>query len=774
MGEQGREVTGRRRPSRAILLTVGLALVFATGVGGRPAGAAWDRAYDVVLFNLPYFAAAGACFAAAVRVRIERIPWSGLGVALILSAVGNALRTLAAGLNGNGPSTPLADAVSMAGYLMLYVFVVGIIRTRVPRFHPSMWLDGIIGALGSLSVGVALVLGPYLFLGPGEKAAQLGDLVGPTTDVLLLAVLVAIGSILGARVDRTLLMLALGLFCVCASDIAWFALLYRGSYVDGGPLELGWLVGVVLGATAATGARDRPAPVESGGGSRMGWRLLAVPLTCTMGSLFVLYAGWDHRLPGVSAWLAIACVLAGIVRVGLTFREVRGFNQAKQEARTDELTGLANRRALLEGAQRVVAAATTARPAALLLLDLDGFKEVNDSLGHSAGDELLRQVGPRLRGALRSEDVLARLGGDEFAVLLPATSVQEARALAERLRELLLQPYTVAGVRLHVGVSIGVATTPAPASSVEEVLHCADVAMYTAKKAREGVHVYVPDPIMGTAGGDRLRTMEELRTALANHELVVHLQPQSDLRNGSIVGAEALVRWQHPTRGLLSPAELLPIADQAGLLRPLTDRVLELALAAAGRWWRDHEVPVSVNLAAANVTDLDMPEKVAAALLRHGLPARALTLELVEDTLMADPNRGRTVLSDLRRLGVRTSIDDYGTGYSSLAYLRHLPADELKLDRSLTADVDRDPRAAAIVQHTVSLAHDLGLTLVAEGVETVATSAVLAWLGCDVAQGYAIAPPMPVEDFLGWLAASKSALLDETLLPLLSRRFTPT
>jgi EAL domain-containing protein (putative c-di-GMP-specific phosphodiesterase class I) len=293
--------------------------------------------------------------------------------------------------------------------------------------------------------------------------------------------------------------------------------------------------------------------------------------------------------------------------------------------------------------------------------------------------------------------------------------------------------------------------------------------MYAAKSAREGVHVYVPDPVMGVAGSDRLRTMEELRTALEGNELVVFLQPQMDLRTGSIVGAEALVRWQHPVRGLLSPADLLPAAEQAGLLRPLTDRVLELALEAAGRWWTERHVPVSVNLSAANVTDLDLPFKVGAALHRHGVPPQALTLELVEDTLMADPERGRTVLADLRRLGVRTSIDDYGTGYSSLAYLRHLPADELKLDRSLTADVDSDPRAEAIVQHTVALAHSLGLSLVAEGVETAATSATLARLGCDVAQGYAIARPMPVEDFLLWLAASDCGLVHEALIPELSR-----
>ncbi|WP_409329094.1 putative bifunctional diguanylate cyclase/phosphodiesterase [Trujillonella humicola] len=754
---------------RLLYLTIGLTALFAVGVVWRPAGAAWDRTFDVVLYNLPYLAAAAACVAAARRVPSERWAWWGLATALALGGIGNALRVLSSGLEGNGPVSTPAVAVSFAAYISMYVPIFVLIRTRVHRFHPSMWLDGLIGGLGSLAAGVAFVLGPYLYPAPGEPTVAAADLFPPATTVLLIGVLVAVGSILGVRLDRTLALLAVGLFFICASDIVLFALKMHDAYVDGGPLELGWLVCVVLAAAAAAGATERPVPVPGPRSSRLGWRLLALPLACIVASLVVLGTGWTHPMPPVSAWLAIGCVLAGLARIGVTFHEVRGFNQVQREARTDELTGLANRRALLQRAQQVVATATVERPAAFLLLDLDGFKEVNDSLGHSAGDELLRLIGPRLRGALRRDDVLARLGGDEFGIVLPDTGVQTAQVLAERLRALLLEPFTVTGVRLHVGVSIGVSTTPAPATTVQELLHCADVAMYSAKSAREGVHVYVPDPVTGTAGSDRLRTMEELRTALeVDDQLVVFLQPQLDLRDGSVVGAEALVRWNHPARGLLSPAHLLPAAEQAGLLRPLTDRVLELALAATARWWADRRVPVSVNLSAANVTDLDLPEKVAAALARHGLPTAALTLELVEDNLMADPERGRTVLGDLRRLGVRTSIDDYGTGYSSLAYLRHLPADELKLDRSLTADVDRDPRAAAIVEHTVALVHALGLSLVAEGVETLATSATLARLGCDVAQGYAIARPMPVDDFLVWLAASDTGLPSATLVPELS------
>ena len=753
--------TGRERAPWSGLfvgLTVLGVALFATGVGPRPAGAGWDRLYDVVLYNSAYLPAAAAAWAASVRVRTERLAWRSLGIALVLYAVGNVLRTLAAGTAGNGPYPPAIDLLALVSYLLLYVAMVGLIRARVPRFHPSMWLDGIIGALGTTALGVAFLIGPYVHPTDGDKPVALINLAMPLMDVLLLALLVAVGSILGLGMDRSLARVILALLLVLAGDVVLFARMVEGTYVDGSPTELLWLVGICFAALAAHGARPRPA--RDAERSRVGLRLLALPLICNLASLFVLAAGWGDALPAAAAWLAIGCVVAAIARIAVTFREVRAFNEVKQQALTDELTGLANRRALLDTAARVLTTASSRRPAALLLLDLDGFKEVNDSLGHTAGDHLLRQIGPRLQAALRPGELLARLGGDEFAVLLPEAGLDQAQERAERLRKLVMQPFPVEDIRLHVGVSIGVATAPVPAATVQEMLRCADVAMYAAKSAGEGVHVYVPDPHGGS--GDRLRTMEELRTALSSDQLIVHLQPQIALSDERVVGAEALVRWNHPVRGLLSPAELLPAAEQAGLLRPLTDTVLELALTATARWWRRARVPVSVNLSAANVNDLDLPSKVAAALRRHGLPPEALTLELVEDTLMADPERGRQVLAELRQLGVRTSIDDYGTGYSSLAYLRHLPADELKLDRSLTADVDQDRRAAAIVRHTVALAHELGLRLVVEGVEDAATGAALARLGCDIAQGFAIARPMPVEDFLQWLVTPRPYLHEQT------------
>jgi diguanylate cyclase len=751
-------VQSARRPAApassapALWAVAGCIALFATGTGPRPGGTLAAVVYDVVLYNAAYLPAALACWQAARRVTAERTAWAALAVSLVLSAAANVLRSTGV---GSVSAVLLADVCALTAYLGLYVTLVGLIRPRVQRFHPSMWLDGVIGALGTTAVGVAFLVGPVLERTGG--GVPLIQLVWPTADVLLLALLVAVGAILGIRLDRTLLTVIAAMVCTLAGDVALLHLSAEGRYVAGGPLDLTWLAGVALGGLAASRART-PAVAASGSGTRVGWRVVALPLACNVASLVVLASGWGDHMPRLAASAAIGCVVAALTRTLITFREVRAFNEVREQARTDELTGLPNRRALFEALETVLVRAPARHPAALLLLDLDGFKEVNDSLGHHAGDRLLTLVGPRLREGLRPDDVLARLGGDEFAVLLPGTDEDAAHRTAVRLRELLLQPFTVEGIRLHVGVSIGVATAPRPAATVEELLRCADVAMYAAKSARTGVRRYVPDPDGGS--GDRLRTMEDLRTALETGELEVHLQPQVDLRDGRVVGAEALVRWRHPRRGLLGPADLLPAAEQAGLLRPLTDRVLDLALAAAARWWPEHGVPVSVNLSAANVTDLDLPWKVEAALARHGMPAAALTLELVEDTLMADPERGRQVLGALRRLGVRTSIDDYGTGYSSLAYLRHLPADELKLDRSLTADCDRDPRAAAIVRHTVALAHDLGLRLVAEGVEDLPTGAVLRDLGCDVAQGYAVARPMPVADFLRWLDRHPVALAD--------------
>jgi diguanylate cyclase (GGDEF)-like protein len=743
--------------SGPLVATIAALALFATGVGSRPDGVAWVVLYDLVLYNAVCLGAAAVCLQAARRNRIEAVAWRAVAVSQLLGVAGNGWYTLVVAAQERPPLPLLADALWLAAYPVLYVALIALMRSRVARFHPSMWLDGLIGALGATAVAVTVLLGPSLALTDGDPVTVAINLAYPVADVLLLALLVAVGAILGLRREPVLWLFGGGLAANLAGDVVYLQLATTGVYVEGGPLDLTWGVGSLLMALAAVRSRAMPTSLPMApAASRVSSRVLAVPMACNVSSLALLGFGWGGGWPAVAAWCAVGCVLAGLLRTCLTFNEVRNFHEVHEQARTDELTGLPNRRALTERALGVLQTASAARPAALLLLDLDGFKEVNDSLGHHAGDQLLQQIAPLLSGALAEDQIAVRLGGDEFAVLLPEATLPDAMRAAHLIQEVLTKPFMIEGVRVHVGVSIGVATAPVPAATVTDLLRCADMAMYEAKTARAGVRAYVPDPI-GTA--DRLRTMADLREALATDQLLVHLQPQVGLADGRVVGAEALVRWQHPTRGLLSPAELLPAAERAGLMRPLTDTVLELALTAAARWWVATAVPVSVNLSAASVTDLDLSDKVAAALARHGLPPEALTLEVVEDTLMADPERGREVLGRLRALGVRTSIDDYGTGYSSLAYLRRLPADELKLDRTLTHDLDTDPAAVAIVRSTVTLAHELGLSLVAEGVEDLATAALLARLGCDVAQGFALARPMPVEAFLNWLAGVRSSVL---------------
>ncbi|TFV68268.1 UNVERIFIED_ORG: EAL domain-containing protein [Bacillus sp. AZ43] len=423
--------------------------------------------------------------------------------------------------------------------------------------------------------------------------------------------------------------------------------------------------------------------------------------------------------------------------------------QLATEAHHDPLTGLANRRRFIEELEATVYGARRA-DCAVLMIDLDRFKEINDSFGHSVGDDLLCLVGPRLEQALEPGDLLARMGGDEFAVLLPGADAARAQDVAGRIGAALRDAFVLDGMPLHVDASIGIAVCPDHGRDRSLLLARADTAMYVAKRGRHGFELWAPD---GTPDSrDRLETLEQLRTALDTEQLGVHYQPKMDLRTGRVVGVEALVRWHHPERGVLPPDVFLPLAEQAGLMRRLALRVLECSLRDVQAWRAaGHDLSVAVNLSVSNLQDVALPEQVQMLLEAFDVPADALILEITEDVLMADAARSQQVMAGLRRLGIRLSIDDYGTGYSSLSYLRALPVDELKLDRSFVSDLTSDERAAAIVRSTLQLSLDLGMSMVVEGVEDADTLRALRAWGCDFAQGYHIAPPMPAEQFLTWL-----------------------
>ena len=429
--------------------------------------------------------------------------------------------------------------------------------------------------------------------------------------------------------------------------------------------------------------------------------------------------------------------------------------QLAAEAHQDPLTGLANRRRFIEDLEATVYG-DEERPCAVLMIDLDRFKEVNDSFGHTVGDDLLCLVGPRLQAALSDGDLLARMGGDEFAVLLPDADELEAQQVATRLCTALRDAFVLAGTTLHVDASIGIAVSPLHGRDRSLLLARADTAMYAAKRGRHEFEIWAPD---GAADPrDRLETLEQLRDALDTEQLVNHYQPKLHLGTGAVIGVEALVRWEHPTRGLLYPDVFLPLAEQAGLMRRLALGVLERSLRDLQAWRAGgHDLSVAVNLSVSNLQDVALPEQVAMLLEAFAVPAEALTLEITEDVLMADAARSQQVMTALRALGVRLSVDDYGTGYSSLSYLRALPVDELKLDRSFVGQLTSDERAAAIVRSTLQLSRDLGMTMVVEGVEDAATAELLRDWGCEYAQGYFLARPMTEDVIVGWLASRRRA-----------------
>jgi diguanylate cyclase (GGDEF)-like protein/PAS domain S-box-containing protein len=435
-------------------------------------------------------------------------------------------------------------------------------------------------------------------------------------------------------------------------------------------------------------------------------------------------------------------------------------DQLRRQALHDELTGLPNRTLLQERlSQQILTARREHTPLTLLLVDLDRFKEINDTFGHHYGDLLLQQIGPRLRGVLRDSDTVARLGGDEFGILLPTTDTESAITVAQHLLRKLEAPFELDGQPVEIGASIGVASYPAHGSDTATLLRQADVAMYVAKRGEGGVVVYTAEHDHYSA--ERLALGGELRRAIDSSELLLYFQPKLDLRNGTLVGVEALVRWQHPLRGFLPPSEFIPLAEQTGLIHPLTRWVLEAALRQQQAWRAmGLEIPVAVNLSRRTLQDAQLPEMVAQLLGRYAVPPSALVLEITESSLMADPLRAAENLSQLHALDVHLSIDDFGTGYSSLDSLKNLSVDELKIDRSFVQAMATDAGARSIVRAIIDLADALELRVVAEGVEDRATWDVLAGLGCDVAQGYFLCRPIAATELEAWIADVSQSWLE--------------
>jgi diguanylate cyclase (GGDEF)-like protein len=756
---------GRSRRESAVWWILGVLLAVQTVI----CGLAWtgsaiaDTAPAGLLSNTLY-----TMPGVMVAVRVWRTPgpsraaWGFLAAGMLAYALGNLYWYLVVRNLDPEPTMTAADPLWLAFYPCFGVALVLMLRRRLPRLSAPAWLDGVIAA----SAVAAMVSLPVLAaVEPADHWTPAGVIVNaayPICDIVVAGCLLGAWALCGWRADRALLMLIAGMGLFAAGDTISMVLLWQGLDSGFAQLDVVWTLGLALLARAAY------QPSAAGGTATARpsmWLSTALPsgLAFLCLSLLLHAAFADGSVLPVSSGLAGLAVTAAIVRMMVSVRSAEALGTARRQARTDELTGLANRRHFVEHLDGHLTGRPDAR-VAVAFVDLDRFKEVNDSFGHDVGDSLLRLVGSRLRDSIDRPVLLARLGGDEFGLIMPGMGAEQAAVVVEAVLRTLREPFALPEVDLHVDASIGIAICPDDGTDRSTLLRRADVAMYAAKNGHGG-------PAFATGLDDharaRLTMLEELRTGLTRDELVLHYQPKVTADPaGRVCGVEALVRWQHPARGLVYPDAFLYTAESADLMNRITAIVLDLACRQL-RQWHDDGLPISVavNLSVSNLRDESFPDQVAALLDRYRLPAHALELEVTESVLMTDADTALARLGRLREMGIRLAVDDYGTGYSSLSYLRVLPVDDLKLDRSFVMNCLTDPRSAAIVQSTVQMAHRLGMRIVAEGVEDRDILMRLHSYGCDLAQGYGIARPHDAATTTAWLRRQEIAEIPDAVLP---------
>jgi diguanylate cyclase len=728
---------------------VGVLLLCAVSLLTRNAGALRPLVVTVEL------ALALACFGRALTRQSGRRASLALGAGLLAWTVGGIAWALE-----SRPTTPsVGDLFSLLFYPLAAVALLLRVGPELAQRKPSAWLNAAMAGLGAAALCSAFAFDTVVHVG-GSAVSVVVTLAYPAGDVVLFALALGVVVMAPRQPGRTLLF-ALGSALLALGGIVSLHQFSPNAHVAGAPLDL--LVPAAM--TAMTGSLWV--------GSRSGQRspvfekalrlailalvLVACPVLLVLGNL--------GRVNAIALGLAGLTLLAAAARMAVSLREQRALNDSRHEqATTDELTGLGNRRRLLDELEQALAAlpeeGTPAGGLALLLIDLDHFKEINDSFGHQTGDALLRQIGPRIRQVVRREDLVARLGGDEFAVVLYGADAYEATTVARRITTLLEQPIDVSTASLHVGASIGVALAPQHAATADDLIRCADIAMYRAKNERGSFDVY--EAALDDES-DRFELIADLRVAMVDRSLALHYQPVIDLRTGEVVTVEALLRWHHPTLGLIPPGHMLALAEESGLIHSLAAWVFEEAVADCAQWWHaGRRAAVAVNLLATDLLDSSLPRRVGALLAQAGLPTDALVLEITEGMVVADVTRSKRVIQSLTDSGIRVSIDDFGTGFSSISHLNELAVGELKLDRTFTSRLqvgELGGRDEDIVRSIIDLGHALGLRVVAEGIERLDYIDVLAALGCDAGQGYAIQAPCPAAD-IDFAGVLRSAAAD--------------
>jgi diguanylate cyclase (GGDEF)-like protein len=692
------------------------------------------------------FEVAGAllCLARGLRRRTGRAVPVTLGLALLMWAAGDLVLTVES-RGGRIPATPsYADICWLAFFPFCYVALVLFVRGEVRKLTTPSWLDGAVAGAGAAAVCAAFAFHSIHSLAGGSGAATATNVAYPIGDVILLCLIAGGSTMVAGRRLAPWILIAAGIFINVVGDTANLFDSHLGE--TGFVLDaIAWPASI-LALSMAVWIRPRPSdPFATPKAPTF-----VIPGISTLAALAVLLVGNLRHTSRIALLLATVTLLLVGMRLMLSIRGMNALSQQRRkQALTDELTGLANRRCLSAVLDAFFDELDLTEPEprqlAFLFIDLDHFKEINDTFGHPAGDQLLRQMGPRLSTCLRADDLLVRLGGDEFVVLLLDGDATFATTVAQRISDALAEPFELDAMKATVSASIGIALAPTDATDSAGLLWCADIAMYRAKLGGVPFAVHQPDL---DRGGNRLLLLEELRTAIECRQLVLHYQPQLDLRTGAVVAAEALLRWAHPAHGLVPPLEFLPFAEEAGLMRAITRLVLREAIAQCATWRREGKLlNIAVNISATNLLDPHLTYLVRELLDIHGLPPEALVLEITETSVISDFEHSARVIQELRDFGVVVSVDDFGAGFTSLAHLSSLAVKELKLDRAFISRLtDADgTRDLNLVRATIELGHSLGLRIVAEGIEDLATLELLSELGCDIGQGYFIGVPKPAE-----------------------------
>ncbi|MDG4666043.1 bifunctional diguanylate cyclase/phosphodiesterase [Mycobacterium sp. 236(2023)] len=759
MGNGGIRILAR--PSIAVPtgLTVALAVILAVDRSGGPVV---RLVSTVIIVLVGAFATGGAVSAARANGGRVRTAWAVMAAALAAWVLGDIVG-LVREFVLRAPRFPSPADVFYLLFTVLAVSAVmtmahhGVGTSRHSRLRTA--LDGVTIALCSFLLAWMFALRDVYEAHRSDPSAMVPTMVYPIADIVALAVSVAVLARSGIRQRPVLSVLVLAFGLALIADTAFAHAAATGAATSGNFIDIGYAVSLVAFGVAAQLSRSDPLSrhwsVMMPTNASLWMPYLPLLLAGTVGPLVVM-TGFERV---VVPFIVIAVCLRQSVAA---WENRRLLSRAANQALRDPLTGLANQTLFRDRlARALMLRSRDDRCVAVVSLDLDDFKLVNDSLGHPAADSLLVEAGRRILDCVRAGDTVARFGGDEFALLLDL-EVDDSNLIAQRVVDAFNEPFVVDGHEILMRPSIGVAVAPSdePDIGPQTLINRADLAMLTAKRSRSSrVHTYDADMATGAHGtaeltGDadqsnravgaaKVQLLGELRHAIDKADLTMAYQPKVSLATGRIVGVEALLRWPHPRLGLLSPDSFMSLVRQHGLMRPVTNVVLDKVLADAVTWIGSGvRVPVAVNLFAPFFRETQLPDNLDRALARRGLPADILTVEITEDLVLNDLGAVTEVLRELRERGMRVAIDDFGTGFSALSYLRDLPIDEIKLDRFFIAPVHRDHRAAAVVRAVIDLAHELQITVVAEGVEEEATATWLRDKGCDIGQGYFFGRPM--------------------------------